>query len=149
MYVLCKYNISTQNEGPVCQTVLQLGSLSSVPAGRWRRVLVAASAAPGRVSACAGGAAFLGSPARTQAPARLAGRQRTPAAPAPHPRPEKRTAGQQKQSSLTICVAEGFGRPSCDLDQWSYLGQWGELHHELRENPQGQQANLEWWGERV
>lgn len=102
---LRKYDIDTLNERPALQTIWdlrvsrkpeqQLGSLSSVPAGRWQRVLAAASAAPGRVSACAGGAASLGSPARTQAPARPAGRRQTPAAPLPRPRPGERTAGQK------------------------------------------------------
>lgn len=66
----------------------------SIPAGRWQKVLAAGSAAPGRISASAGEAASLGSPAQTQAPARLAGRWRTPAAPPQRPHPGGGRSGQ-------------------------------------------------------
>lgn len=121
-----------------------LEALSSAPAGSWPRVLAAGSAAPGRVSASAGGAASLGSPAQMPAPARPAGRRRTPAAPRRHPHPAEATrwgvGGWFK-------VAKRFARFDCNLDRRSYLGQLRELRLELRENPQSQQANLRRWGE--
>lgn len=80
---------------------MNVRSVPSIPAGRCRKVLVAGSAAPGHVSASAGGAASLCSPARTLAPARPAGRWRTPAAPPPRPHPAERKLGQKIKQLLS------------------------------------------------